>query len=48
MSGRTRAKVGDSNTRGRIVKEGSREAVEEDSSILEEGDVGMVGGEDSD
>ena len=48
MSGGTRAEVGDVDTRGRIVREGSGEAVEEDSGILEEGDAGMEGGEDSD
>ena len=33
MSGGTRVEVGDSDTGGRIVGEGSGEAVEEDSGI---------------
>ena len=48
MCGGTTAEVGDLDTRGRIVREGLGEVLEEDFGILEEGDAGLVGGEDSD
>ena len=41
MSGETGVEVGDFDTRGKIVEKGSREALEKDSGISEEGDVGM-------